>query len=651
MFKEEQEEKEQIEKKQFLLDGKDIERILYLNKDLNKEDCLSLGFFIYALSSESVSKSYSVFLNSLYEDSLERRLKISNILKTSLLDVRFILIDPYNFDEIFKQIFESDREHSPIQIQNLEFKEENGAESIFLAIEEQFSEDEDRLIVDEKKIKEILNIKRELSNIEIIQIMFYMFIKSKGSDLYIEPRSLGYRTRVNIDNIVREFPFKFDKNKGEQLIRSILSVCGKNTNLIHREAVDTSILVRFEDGQNTQDLEFRIHTHPTYQGVSAVLRSQANAIKDFRKTGLLEYQYKLLLETSRLNQGLILITGATGSGKSITLECIYHSLEGENTKKIIEIADTIEFLSNEREQIEVSPFSLSWQDSIVAVLRSKPHVLGIGEIRSQDSLKIAIEASMTGHLVLATFHASNVGITLDRLSQMGVEITRLASSINLIHSQKLLRKLCNNCKIIDEKNSKIFDNEVYTANEKGCIYCNFTGYQGKFALGETLRFNDKIEEALIRREPIRIILESNPENFIPLSLVARLKILDGTTSVKEAVGVLGKDYYSNYLTIDTMHLNPIARTFIKSKEQFARLFNPILGMQAQINQNHEEWPGLLKQREETFRLFQLGDNAKTLRLKKLVKKLRRIAINGTPLEREKAIAKLNILEEKINQGK
>ena len=485
--------------------------------------------------------------------------EVARILKVNTFLIRFYTDEAMKFDIYFREAYpDYDKKEESLTTQE-NGKERNGdsIKDFFLDNADDRGIMPDELIADyedatgrqnltdenefEKNRKKSLS---ELATIELGRLILWEFIRSGGSDLYLEPQGKIGRVRVMVDDRLRSFRAEWSvipKQRFEDLARTLIGMTRGSSSKMKREVVDSSIKVSARVNNEIKDFEFRFHSHPTVQGTSCVIRSQSNLIKDFAKIGIEDFQIENMRRAGRERQGMILITGPTGSGKTGTLECNYHDFEQEREKKIIEIVDTVEVISTERDQIEIKEPELTWDMAFHACLRSKPHIIGIGEMRGVKETVKAVEAAMTGHLVLATYHAGSILKTISRLRQMDVDILQLAPSLNMIHSQILVNKLCTVCRDIDQILSSEFNHLVYRAG-KGCEDCDGKRYRGKSALAESLEINEEVEDMIIERIPEKQILTEmrRQKLFVPFAITARMKVWQGITSMDEVSRLLGK---------------------------------------------------------------------------------------------------------------
>ncbi|MDH3493975.1 MAG: ATPase, T2SS/T4P/T4SS family, partial [Acidobacteriota bacterium] len=404
------------------------------------------------------------------------------------------------------------------------------------------------------------NIKRneaELTTQEFIRLILMEFLRSGSSDLHLEAGQPTGRIRFRYDSemFTRWDNIPFVKIK--QLAMGMAETARKDATQMKFKDIDSTIKVRTFRGSKIVDIELRFASQPTLYAPSIVLRSQLKPIRDIAEVGFVSHQIADLKAAYTQKRGILIVTGATGSGKTNTLESIYAALEEPDCSKIIEIGEPIEIRSNRRTQISLRPNTpFSWWDAFYSCLRADPDIIGIGELRSGEHVSVAINAALTGHLVLSTFHAASVEDTMSRMFQMGIPRENLATGINMILAQALVKKLCERCKTPDLKPTNEYEKEVYKA--VGCPECFNKGTRGRTAMAELLYFNDEVKEWIQNREySARDIVKMSKDAgyLIPMKKIAREKVEAGITSEMEVAGVLGlvegKRQIANRLYSDT----------------------------------------------------------------------------------------------------
>jgi type II secretory ATPase GspE/PulE/Tfp pilus assembly ATPase PilB-like protein len=381
----------------------------------------------------------------------------------------------------------------------------------------------------------------ELTTQEFIRLILMEFLRSGSSDMHIEAGQPTGRIRFRYDSemFTRWDNIPFVKIK--QLAMGMAETAGKDATQMKFKDIDSTVKVRVIRDGFPADVELRFASQPTLYSPSVVLRSQLKPIRDINAVGFLPRQIADLRAAYSQKRGILVVTGATGSGKTNTLESIYAQLEEPDVFKIIEIGEPIEIRSPRRTQISLRPNTpFTWWDAFYSCLRSDPDIIGIGELRSAEHVSVAINAALTGHLVLSTFHAASVEDTLSRLFQMGIPRENLATGINLILAQTLVKKLCERCKVIDSRPTERYEKVVYKAT--GCPDCFFKGTRGRTAMAELLYFNDEVKQWIQDRSLSArdVVQRAVGEGYlIPMKTVAREKVLAGITSELEVAAVLG----------------------------------------------------------------------------------------------------------------
>src|SRR5688572_8934022 len=400
------------------------------------------------------------------------------------------------------------------------------------------------------------NIRRneaELTTQEFIRLILMEFLRSGSSDMHIEAGQPTGRIRFRYDSemFVRWDNIPFIKIK--QICMGMAETSGKDASQMKFKDIDSTVKVRALRQGRTAEVELRFVSQPTLYAPSIVLRSQLKPIRDIAEVGFLPQQIADLRAAYTQKRGILIVTGATGSGKTNTLEAIYAALEEPDTRKIIEIGEPIEIQSLYRTQMSLRPNTpFTWWDAFYSCLRADPDIIGIGELRSGEHMSVAINAALTGHLVLSTFHAANVEDTLSRMFQLGLPRENLSTGMNLILAQSLIKKLCTKCKVIDPNPSEIYDRPVYKA--VGCPECFNKGTRGRTAMAELLYINEEVKEWIENRNLTArdVVLRAIQAGYlIPMKEVAREKVIAGITSEMEVAAVLGlvesRRQYSNQM--------------------------------------------------------------------------------------------------------
>jgi len=364
------------------------------------------------------------------------------------------------------------------------------------------------------------------STIEVFNTkMFFFAILLNSSDIHMETQKESMIIRFRIDGVLKQI-FNF-----EYKLYYILSSSIKLLSSLDISQKRLPQNGRFSLNIKDESFDFRVSIMPSIYGESIVIRILDNkkAYMPLEEIGFTNEVYNNIQQNINYTNGLVLITGPTGSGKTTTMYSILNKLN-DSAKKIITIEDPIEYNLKGIIQININEdIGLSYEEVLKNILRQDPDILMIGEIRDIKTLQIAVQASLTGHLVFATLHTNSAIKTLNRLFDLKAEPFLISAALRMIISQKLIRILCENCKeeiIIDDK-------KVYKA--KGCKICNLSGYIKREVLAESLCIDEKISKMINENLDISRIEEYS--NYTSIKDVAYQKVLSGQTSFEE--------YYKN----------------------------------------------------------------------------------------------------------
>lgn len=364
---------------------------------------------------------------------------------------------------------------------------------------------------------------------------------SKGaSDIHIEPINGLLSIRLRIDGVLVELP-KPSRDMTAAIISRVKIMSGIDI-AERRLAQDGRMRVR----AHGKEVDFRVSTSPTNQGEAIVLRLLDRGAVElkFANLGFDNHIKELFLKALNAPDGIILVTGPTGSGKTTTL---YTGLSELNTpeRKILTVEDPVEYVMDGIGQVQVdSRIGRTFANTLRSFLRQDPDVIMVGEIRDNETAGIAIQASLTGHLVLSTVHTNSASATISRMLDMGVEDYLLSSTVKIIIAQRLVRKLCASCKTIDDGTyafltaSSLQKKEDVIYKPRGCPTCNYTGYKGRRMIAEVLAMSPIIEKAIIERKTASdintIARESGMRTLFEHGLEA---VKTGETSMSEILRV------------------------------------------------------------------------------------------------------------------
>ncbi|NOX88109.1 MAG: type II/IV secretion system protein, partial [Calditrichaeota bacterium] len=334
-------------------------------------------------------------------------------------------------------------------------------------------------------------------------------VNNDASDIHIEAREKDVVVRLRIDGVMHTM-MELPKTLHAQLVSRIKVISELNIAETRKP----------QDGKakifvNGADIDLRVSVLPTSYGEKVVIRilDRRKAMVSFEKLGIRGHNLKLLEKCFSVRQGMILVTGPTGSGKSTTLYAAINRLRSSSTN-ILTIEDPIEYVFEGINQVQVNEKAgITFASALRSFLRQDPDVILVGEIRDSETAEIAIQAALTGHLVLSTLHTNDTFGTITRLKDMGVDEIKVGESLQAIIAQRLVRRLCTNCKkpvndkLLDPKLTKMFTQlghenyKVYQAN--GCNVCNYTGYKGRIGVYEILLLDRELKDALSQEFSIR----------------------------------------------------------------------------------------------------------------------------------------------------
>ncbi len=381
--------------------------------------------------------------------------------------------------------------------------------------------------------------------IKLCNLILTDAVKRGASDIHVEPYEKEYRVRFRIDGVLQNVmapPMKLkDAMTSRIKIMSKLDISEK------RLPQDGRIMIKYLKDGKKKELDFRVSTVPTLFGEKIVLRllDKENLRLDMTKLGfepesLKKFEYNILKP-----YGMVLVTGPTGSGKTNTL---YSSVARLNTPEtnIMTAEDPVEFQLPGINQVQMKEqIGLNFASALRAFLRQDPNIILVGEIRDFETAEIAVKASLTGHLVLSTLHTNDAPSTISRLMNMGIEPFLVATSVNLICAQRLVRRICVQCKEPLQIQPQALIDAGYTPDEatkttvhhgKGCGTCNNTGYKGRVGLYEVMEINDEVRELiLVGASALELRKKAIESGMITLRRSGLLKVALGQTTMEEVL--------------------------------------------------------------------------------------------------------------------
>ncbi|MBU1019334.1 MAG: GspE/PulE family protein [Patescibacteria group bacterium] len=381
-------------------------------------------------------------------------------------------------------------------------------------------------------------------------------IESRSSDVHIEPEKNMIRMRFRIDGVLRRI-VEYPPNIHPAVVSRVKIMSNLKIDE-QRIPQDGRSQVTTPDGR---EMDLRISTLPTVNGEKVVMRlqDQSREIPDLPELGLEGNSLRFIEDSLKNPNGIILTTGPTGSGKTTTLYSALHRLNKPEVN-ILTIEDPVEIQMDGLNQSQVHPdIDYTFAFGLRTALRQDPDIIMVGEIRDRETIDVAIEASLTGHLVLSTIHTNSAVETLTRIDNMGVPPFLMTSTVNTIIAQRLVRKVCENCKeeiAIDEETmrmvktailklppSETSDDELTTNltfyHGKGCDQCEGIGYKGRVGLYEVLQMNNELRRLILKRANALDVEQAAIESagMVTLEQSGILKALKGETTLEEVYRV------------------------------------------------------------------------------------------------------------------
>ncbi len=385
----------------------------------------------------------------------------------------------------------------------------------------------------------------DLSVIRLVDCLVAHAHAVRASDIHIDPVPECVQIRFRIDGVLQD-AHTLPLGIHHEIISRLKIMCGLRTDE-HQSAQEGRFRALLE---NDVSVDVRVSIVPVYHGENAVLRllSDEEEIFSLEKLGFTSENAHKIISAINKPYGMILATGPTGSGKTTTLYTLIKMLNEKDTS-IITIEDPIEYAIAGINQIQVnSRTGLTFANGLRSMLRQDPNIIMVGEIRDEETAGLAVNISLTGHLVFSTLHTNDAATTLPRLLDMKVEPYLIASTVNIAIGQRLLRRLCEHCKekktltsVEVESLNGFVPKKLLTVGKevctsKGCAMCSNTGYRGRIGIHEVLVITNGIREAILRRASANELRDiAMDEGMTPIVVDGFMKVLKGETTVEEVL--------------------------------------------------------------------------------------------------------------------
>jgi len=410
------------------------------------------------------------------------------------------------------------------------------------------TEDADLEVLEEEEDLDLEALEAESEEapvVRLVNIIMTDAIKKGASDIHIEPYEKEFRVRYRVDGLLYEMmrpPLRL-----KEAITSRLKIMSKLDIAEKRLPQDGRIKIKTRVAGQVKDLDFRVSVLPTIFGEKIVLRllDKDNLMLDMTRLGFEAESLRTFEQAILKPFGMVLVTGPTGSGKTNTL---YSALQRINTSEtnIMTAEDPVEFNLVGVNQVQMKEqIGLNFAAALRSFLRQDPNIILVGEIRDFETAEVAIKAALTGHLVLSTLHTNDAPSSINRLMNMGIEPFLVASSVNLIAAQRLVRRICTSCKEpIEVPDQALIDvgippqevKSVKLFRGKGCERCNGTGFKGRVALFEVMDVDEEMRELILSGGSANELRQQAMEDgMIGLRQSGLQKIREGVTTMEEVI--------------------------------------------------------------------------------------------------------------------
>ncbi len=446
----------------------------------------------------------------------------------SIEEIRFLLQRPFKKKKISLEEFSERLEKLLSEEKELGVSEEEGKEKVGTSFD-------------------LLNTYSEAPVVNLINRVFIRAVRSGASDIHFDPGEKEALIRLRLDGVLHEYQ-RFPMKMYPQVVSRIKVMANLN---VAEKLKPQDGRIRIKIGE--KEFDIRVSVLPTIFGERVVLRllDQSHRLLTLSELGLSEEDFHKVEALAKKPYGLILATGPTGAGKSTTLYAMLLLVRKLYPhKNIITIEDPVEYQVEGIGQVQVNPkVGLTFATGLRSILRQDPDVILVGEIRDQETAEIAIHAALTGHLVLSTLHTNDAPTAITRLVDMGIEPYLIASSLEGVIAQRLVRKICETCKVSykptyeELKTLRIankFSGELFRG--KGCDECLRTGYRGRTGVFEVLTLDEELKNLIITTSDAnKIRAEAKKRGFKTLKEDALSKVISGITTVSEFLAVVERE--------------------------------------------------------------------------------------------------------------
>ena len=421
-----------------------------------------------------------------------------------------------------------------ISLDQLDFDGENAGEGVEVV------EDDDEI-----DLSKLTRMSEDAPVVRLVNVLLVDALQRGASDIHIEPYEKEMRIRFRIDGVLYDVMHPPMRLRDAMISR--IKIMSKLDISEKRLPQDGRIKIKLKTDGRSRELDFRVSTLPTLFGEKVVLRllDKERLMLDMTRLGFEPESLVKFQRNISKPYGMVLVTGPTGSGKTNTLYSALQSLNQPETN-IMTAEDPVEFNLMGINQVQMKEqIGLNFAAALRSFLRQDPNIILVGEIRDFETAEIAIKAALTGHLVLSTLHTNDAPSTISRLMNMGIEPFLVATSVNLIQAQRLIRRICSECRVEHTTPAEALTEVGFSAEEaktvktykgRGCKVCNETGYKGRIGLYEVMEVTEEIRELiLIGASALELRKRAIEDGMITLRESGLHKIRNGVTTVEEVV--------------------------------------------------------------------------------------------------------------------
>ena len=376
--------------------------------------------------------------------------------------------------------------------------------------------------------------------IQLVDRILAEGIASRASDIHLEPEESGVAVRYRIDGVLRQ-AMVLPKAAGVPLVSRVKIMA----------QLDIADRLRPQDGRarvavSGNRVDLRVSTLPASQGEKVVIRvlDQRSTILSLDSLGLLPDEMNRIMELLQAREGIVLVTGPTGSGKTTTLYSMLRTIQGRGVN-IVTVEDPVEYRLQGIVQVQVNEKAgLTFPAALRSILRQDPDVILVGEIRDKETANIAIQASLTGHLVLSTLHTNDAASSVTRLVDIGIETYKIAAALKGVVAQRLMRRICSHCRElavgqVPDRLQKYFPVQGTLYRAVGCPECSMTGYRGRLAIEEVLFVTEEVERRIAGNESVERINDGAREGGMKSLWESAVQhVRQGETTIEELLRVL-----------------------------------------------------------------------------------------------------------------